>query len=341
MTPGIDYLDLIGYPADITPDGRTVLIQTLDTGDVFFYDTVTKTLDHKTQIGDPGTDSALGISSDLRVAASVGTMPVAAGMWSETADWLDIGVNTFPTGCDAFRSDGLDITADGKTVVGMAWNACSPQAFRWTDTGGQGTLQLLDILGTPLSAGKKPSNRATKVADDGSLIGGFAMNYPNDRVPAIWHQDGTGALLDPANTGMGEVLAISADGKIAGGYLGLDAFTWTESGGIVTIDRPQGVDPMYGGLANSVVANGKLVFGRYGSPPHDTPVGFVWTPDAKGRLLDDVINHAGITLSPDYAIWNITAASTDGSVVVGIAYGPNSAYAPFILKMPVTAYAPF
>jgi hypothetical protein len=337
----IAFLNLNGYPADITPDGRTVLLQTLDTGDIFFYDTVTKALDHKTNIGDPGTDSAGGISQTLRVVASK-DVPVMAGIWSEGTGWLEVGSTS--SGCDSFVGDGWDISADGKIAVGMVWNGCQPQAFRWTDTGGQGMLTLLQRLGTGLN-GKPPSNRATKVADDGSVIGGFAENYPNDRTPAAWRADGSGFLLDPKNTGIGEVLAISADGSILGGYLSdnvsFNAFTWTEGGGFVTLERPQGIDVSYKGLVNSVVAKGNLVFGRFGDIPQgQNPVAFVWTPGAKTRALPDVIANAGVVIPPEYTLWNVTAASTDGSVVVGTAQSSASVFVPWVLTMPVSSYGP-
>jgi hypothetical protein len=334
--PGIVFLDVFGAAMDVTPDGRTVLIQTLDTGEVLFYDTVTNELTSKTTIGEPATNSATAISATLRVIGSEG-LPIQAGIWSEDAGWIHIG-EKYPQGCDAFVADGWDLSADGKVAVGMVWNGCHTEAFRWTDTGDQGDLQMLEILGTGFM-GKPPSNRATKVADDGSMMGGFAENTLNSRVPAAWNADGTGFLLDPADTGMGEVLAISADGKILGGYLGYEAFTWTAGGGMVSLERLPGVDPTSRGLVNAVVANGDLVFGRYGDPKTGATA-FVWTRDAKTRALQDVISAAGIVIPPEYTMWNVTGASTDGSVVVGIAYGPMGPYTPFALRMPPSAYAP-
>jgi hypothetical protein len=87
------------------------------------------------------------------------------------------------------------------------------------------------------------------------------------------------------------------------------------------------------------VAGGKLMFGRFGnpqSPPDATAT--VWTSDGQVRPLSDVITNAGIDADPQYTLWNITAASADGSVVVGIAISPTSSYVPFVLTMPASAY---
>jgi hypothetical protein len=258
---------------------------------------------------------------------------------------MDIASSLPSTNCSGFVADGMDITADGKSAVGMVWNQCTVQGFRWTDTGGKGTAQLLQSIGVTAQPGKPPSNRPLKISDDGSMIGGSAANFPNGRVPAAWRADGTGFLLDPANTGPGEVLAISADGSILGGYLVADkvadAFSWTKAGGIVKLPRLSSTPaPTYTGYVNSIVAGGKLMFGRYGNPtnpPDATAV--VWSSDGQVRALYDVITNAGIDVSPDYTLWNVIAASADGSVVVGIASSPTNSYVPWILTMPASAYA--
>jgi hypothetical protein len=330
-----------GFPADVTPDGHTVLIQALDTGEMYFYDTTTSTLQNKTSVAQAGMgEGGLGISSTLRVIGSAGAPNIQAGLWSEPTGWTYIA-SPDPSGCDAFVADGFDLTADGKVGVGMFWNGCVVDAFRWTDTGGAGTIQILQKIGTAIISGHQPDTRATKVSDDGSMMGGFAMNKPNGRVPAGWHADGTGFLLDPANTGQGEVLAISADGSILAGYLAGDAFTWTMGGGLVKLPRLQTAALTDVGYVNAVVAGGKLVFGRFGdplSPPNAST--FVWTPGAQTRDLYDVVYNSGIIIPPDYTLWNVTAASTDGSVVVGTAISATNPFVPFVLTMPASAYGP-
>lgn len=340
ITPGITFLTAVtGFPADVTPDGHTVLLNDINTGDIYFYDATTSTLQQKTTVTQPDLgEGALGISATLRVIGSAGSPGIQAGIWSEGAGWTNLP-NMYPTGCDAFNADGYDLTADGKVGVGMVWNGCHTEAFRWTDTGGAGSMQILDTLGTPQIAGHVPSNRATKVSDDGTMMGGFAMNNPNSRVPAAWRPDGSGFLLDPANMGQGEVLAISADGSVLAGYLANEAFTWTEGGGLVMLPRLQDAAATEVGYVNAVVAGGKLVFGRFsdpGSPGSGTA--FVWTPDAQTRSLFDVVFDAGIDIPSEYTLWNVTAASTDGTVVVGTALSTTNVFVPWVLTMPVSAY---
>jgi hypothetical protein len=332
-----------GFPSDVTPDGNTVLIQAEDSGDVYFYDTRTGKLAQKTSVAQAGAgEGALGISSTLRVIGSVGAPSIYAGIWSESGGWMNVADKMYPSGCDAFVADGFDLTADGTVGVGMVWNGCQTQAFRWTDIGGgAGNVRILQTLGTPLIAGKMPSNRATKIADNGSIIGGFAMNKPYSRTPAVWHADGTGLLLDPPVSADGEVLAITSDGSMVGGYLGTEAFTWTPSGGIVTLPRLASAVPTDQGLINAIAAGGKLAFGRY-APAMSPASGsaFVWTPGGGTRGLLDVLGNAGVSLPPEYTLWNVDAASPDGSVVVGTALSGNNVFVPFIVTMPASVYGP-
>jgi len=65
-------------------------------------------------------------------------------------------------------------------------------------------------------------------------MAGWAQTSVVDRWPAVWRSDGTGFLLPGTALDVpGEVLSISADGKMVAGTWGFDAFYWTEGTGIV------------------------------------------------------------------------------------------------------------
>lgn len=335
----LDILDL-ALPIDLTPDGSIALIEDLSViqGDVYFYDTVKGTLELKTQVGDVLRDFATGISATGRVSA-LHNDPVQAGLWSEADGWLELG-SFHPAGCDQDISGAWDMSADGSVTVGFAWDDCAPQAFRWTDVSGSGVFTPLDVLGSASpGSGNAPSNRATVVSDDGAVAAGFAQNGSVDRSPAVWNSDGTGFLLDEANMDApGEVLSISADGKMVAGTTGYDGFTWTKETGMVTIDKlPVSLpsDPSY---PNAIAANGQLVFGGIGNPFFGIPVAFVWTPIHGTRAVQDLAAANGIDIPEGHQLSTIVAASTDGSVVMGTAFDGGGKQKSFVLRLPVSVY---
>jgi len=333
--PSLEFVDL-PRAVDLTPDGSVALLEGFGANEVedWFYDTVTKELTLETSAGDPARDFATGISATLRVSANHG-VPVQAGLWSEAGDWLDLGT-PYPAGCDQDVASAWDVSADGSVAVGLLWNGCSPVAFRWTDTGGAGTLVVLDVLGSsPIGT----SNRATAVSDDGAVAVGFAQNGALDRTPALWHADGTGVLLDPNETDWpGEALSVSADGNVVAGTRGYDGFYWTEAGGMQSLGTLASQPPDSPSYPNAIAADGALIFGACGDPWWTIPIAFVWTPAAGMRPLADVIAEAGLVVPEGWLLTNVLAASTDGSVVLGTAWDDVGNAQSFVLRMPVSAY---
>jgi hypothetical protein len=324
---------------DITPDGSLALLEDIGSaeGDLYFFDTIQGSLVKKTSIGDPLLDLATGLSADGRVTALHGT-PSQAGIWSATSDWIDIA-SPFSTNCDPNVGGSWDISSDGSVVVGFMWNGCSPQAFRWTDTGGAGTLVNLQLLGESYpGSSSPPTNRATVVSDDGTIAAGFAQTAVADRSPAVWKADGTGFMLDAANETPGEILSISADGKTLGGIWGYDGFVWTEQAGVVMLPRPTTAlpaDPMY---PNAISAAGKLIFGGVGDAFNGVPIAVVWTTADGARSLQDIATANGITVPDEYVLTDVLAASSDGTVVLGVAQNPSMYQKTFVLRMPASAY---
>ncbi len=312
-TPSLTIVEL-GLPVDLTPDGSTALIQDLASlsGDVYTLDTSGGDPLLLTSVGDPTRDLATAMAATQAITA-LHADPVEAGVFGTA--WRDLP-SPFAMGCDQDHGAAWDLSADGTVVVGMMWNGCAPQAFRWTDDGGDGTMLLLDLLGTSPTT---PTNRATVISDDGARAAGFASLMTVDRTPALWEADGSGFLLDPANVDEpGEVLSISEDGAVVGGTWGNEAFTWTEQDGRKNLPRPDTLLPSDPCYANAISAGGDLVFGGCGNPFFTTPVAVVWT-SAGVRPLVDVLTDNGVEAPTDLALTTVLAASNDGSVLLGAA----------------------
>ncbi|MBK7642699.1 MAG: hypothetical protein IPJ19_06545 [Planctomycetes bacterium] len=322
---------------DLTPDGSTAVLTDLTsiTGDFYLYDTATDVELLAGQTGDALFDFTTGISSNLRVSA-IHAKPEEAGLWTAANGWLDLG-NIYPVGCeydqtthDANQSGGWDVCADGSATVGLVWNGCNAEAFRWTDAGGAGTFIPLDILGV--------NSRATKIADDGSIAGGFADTALVDRWPAIWDASGAGFLIPSGGVftddSPGEVLSISSDGSMVAGIWNLEGFYWTQAAGVVKLGTVPGGQT----YPNAIAADGQLIFGKTSEGFFDPSYPFVWTAATGMRSLNDILAANHIVIPPDITLDNVKAASADGSVLVGNAYDLTFRSYAFVLQLPVSAY---
>jgi uncharacterized membrane protein len=339
VEPSIEFVAL-SQPVDMTPDGSVAAIQdgSSPVGDLYFYHTASRLLEHRTRVGDPLRTFATGIAANGTVTALHGE-PVQAGFWTSAAEWTDLS-SPYRSGCDQDRAGAWDVSADGRAVVGLVWNGCDAEGFRW-DADGSGIMTPLERLGAsyPWSSAP-PANRATVISDDGTVAAGWAQTSIVDRWPALWHLDGTGTLLPGLAPDVpGEVLSISADGKVVAGTWGVDAFYWTQSTGTVFIGQLPGADPIFDPtFANAIAARGKLIFGGCGSPFFSLPRAFVWTAGSGMRPLADVAAAHGVEIPEGYLLTNVLAASADGTVVLGTAYDPNSNQVTFVLHLPVSAY---
>ncbi|MFO0613186.1 MAG: hypothetical protein U0414_11380 [Polyangiaceae bacterium] len=333
--PGLVLLDY-GLAIDVTPDGRRAVFEDISTLDakVVFYDTVTNEASVVTSVGDPTRDFATGVSAGGRVTALYGD-PVVAGLFGEAAGWSHVET-PYPAGCDQDLAGAWDVSADGSVVVGMVWNGCFPEAFRWTDSGGTGTFQKLEVLGSPaLGSTNPPTNRATVVSDDGKVAAGFAQNGAVDRTPAVWKADGTGTLLLPQEMDApGEVLSIDADGRTAAGIQGNEGFVWNEAAGMMLMTRfdvALPTDPVY---PNAMTADGTRVFGGVGDAFFGVPIAFVWSEAEGMHVLSDVAAAAGITMPAGLVLNSVLGASADGTVLIGVAMEMDGTPRTFVLRLP-------
>jgi uncharacterized membrane protein len=322
---------------DVTPDGRTAVFEDFDddgNAQLYLVDTVTGVETHHGPIGSANRVLATGISADGKVTALHGE-PVQAGVWSEAAGWTDLG-SPHASGCDQDLSGAWDISADGATVIGLAWNGCAPDAFRWR----AGTFTALQLLGQPIGKGALPTNRATVISDDGSTIAGFASTTTLDRSAAVWSAaDGTGILLDPSNVDApSEVLAIDAAGTTLAVSVGLDAYVWTEAAGMIPIVRFDTALPSDQIFPNAMTADGTLVFGGVGSAFFGIPQAFVWSAADGMRPLADIARAAGVDIPANTLLNSVLAASADGTVLIGMATENDVASRTFVLRLPAGAY---
>lgn len=338
----------------LSNDGKLALIHDGATGDVIVYDTAAGTLTKKATTGDPGITIANALSGDGQtIAAYQGKDTIYAGRWDSCNGWIDAvatgGCAGSPeNGNPNTETSGFDLNYDGTVMVGSAWNGCkNTSAMRWTLSGSTWTPLTLQHFG--IAGG---SSRASFVSDDGNVIGGFSQYEAADRVATIWKADGTGTVLEPTGQTISEVLAISHDGKMAAGpwngISGNGGFYWTEVEGAVPVAMPDGSVPEDQMWFNAIAGdNNRLMFGAAGDQNFfngglgSMEQAIVWTKADGIRKLGDIIATKGITLPTDWYLVNVTAASADGSVLLGYAVdmgGLMPSFHTFVLKLDPAAY---
>jgi len=331
----IDFIS-VPTPVAISANGATALLQNFgDVVDVYLYDTASKVLTHKTTTGDDpavaGQEAVYGLSGDgTQIIGSHG-VPAQASVWSDAQGWRSLGSGPFDAGCDPAVSIGWGLSFDGTVAVGLDWDGCQANAFRWTDAGG---LQVMGVI----DGGVGGSGRASVVSSDGKVVAGFAPTSILDRTPALWQLDGTGVMLDPDQAAPGEVLAISADGAMVAGTLNLEGFYWTQADGLVNIGKLPNAFPTDTTFLNAIAANGQLIFGGCGDPFGGIVQAVIWTKAGGLVTLQDIAVAQGVAIPDGYILGTIMGASADGTTLLGWGLDARGATTSFVLRMPVSAY---
>jgi probable HAF family extracellular repeat protein len=220
------------------------------------------------------------------------------------------GLGDLPGG--VFDSFALDVSADGRVVVGGSASATSStsdpvyEAFRWTN----GVMTGLGKL-----PGASGHSMATSVSDDGSVIAGKSSSASGQQA-FRWTSAGMAGLGDlPGGTFRSEAYGVSGDGQVVVGFGtsnssgGTEAFRWTSAGGIVGLgDLPHGE---FNSSAQATSADGSVVvgYGDTSSPPALGGEAFRWTNAGMVGLGDLPGGGFG---SLAYGV------SADGNVVVGV-----------------------
>ena len=97
-----------------------------------------------------------------------------AAIWLRSAEWKVLGSvvpNAVP--CDDLLSSAYDTSADGKVIVGLAWNGCNfARAFRWEESTG-----MVDLGSTVPGR----SSRANGVSGNGRVVVGWQEHATGPR----------------------------------------------------------------------------------------------------------------------------------------------------------------
>jgi len=290
---------------DITPDGRIVV--GAGNGQAHYW---------RWQ-EDPaptfiGSGTAAAISDDGTVIAGTITDSITgvqeAARWTATGGWQLLG-GVGPA-CDSFWSSSFDMSADGSTIVGLGWNGCSAVGFLWTESGGMQTLEVL----------ANGSNRASAIAGNGSILGGFAQGSFS-RTPATWQPDLTGQVYDI--DALGEVHGISADGSTVLGEWNGSAF-YTVDDDLFPIGNLNG--PGWTGIAQAAAENLSRVVGF--DILGTSREAWTWTPSGGIQSLLATLTTLGVPGLPG-SLHAAVDTSADGTVVIG-----NNFFTSWIVTLP-------
>lgn len=234
------------------------------------------------------TNSYIGKGVGLLVMLSV------ASAQAQTLTWL--GTLNYQS------SIADDISADGRVVVGSAWNHYSqPRAFRWEN----GVM-------TPIVPFGGAGSNAYGVSADGNVVVGNVV-YANGHVVAYrWTARDGMQFLGALGGVLGAALAASADGSVIVGWAEDSqqqflACRWRAGQGAQALPGLEN-----GREALSVSANGSVIVG-YSVVEGGSLAAFRWT-ETEVRMLGAF----GGRSSSAYGV------SADGSIVVGSANYPNS-----------------
>jgi probable HAF family extracellular repeat protein len=244
-----------------------------------------------------------------------------AAIWQRSAEWKLLGSiapNAAP--CDNLLSSAYDASADGKVIVGLAWNGCSiARAFRWEESTG-----MVDLGSTV--AGR--SSRANGVSGDGRVVVGWQDHATGFRMGARW-VDGRQTVFTGGAEFVGEAFAATTNGSTivgqvcrGGDLLDQSAWSWTAAGGVVCLPPPRIRLPLvYLGAAYAVSDDGRVIAGAQSFGLDSEAV--IWI-DRAPHYLKDYLRANGVPSA--FEDWVNTGfvlgMSRDGRVLVGYGAGP-------------------
>ncbi len=161
-----------------------------------------------------GGDFASEVSRDGKTIIGTGIDSAKrkqAGIWLRASEWRLLGSivpNAAP--CDDLLSDGIGASADGKVIVGLAWNGCNiARAFRWEESTG-----MVDLGSTVPNR----SSRADAVSGDGRVAVGWQEHATGFWQGARW-VDGKQTLFTNSGDSVGPAFGTTTDGSIIVGQV--------------------------------------------------------------------------------------------------------------------------
>ena len=194
----------------------------------------------------------------------------------------------------------LPFPADAIATDGTVATAIDGQAYRWTPTLGATALR-------PLPG--QISSSALDISSDGSAIVGEATHGPRLSEAVLWTSTSVIGLGNPLGMST-SALGVSGNGSVVTGFVGGEAFRWTQTTGLVGLGYLAG---RTGSYANDISNDGSTIVGTSqggSSFPLYSSEAFRWTAETGMVGL-------GHFNGGDQSIAN--AVSQDGSVVTGFA----------------------
>jgi probable HAF family extracellular repeat protein len=274
---------------------------------------------------------ANGVSADGSVVAG---MSIDGFNNEQAFRWLNgtmTGLGFLPSGS---QSEAWAVNADGSVVAGVAQvvqlGSRLEEAFHWVN----GTMTGLGFLRNTCSQQK---SIAFGVSADGSTVVGHSEGSDDTRLcPGQAFRWATGSMVSLGvlpNQTTSEALGVSADGSVVVGSAGsasLEAVRWV-NGAIMPLGF-LGVRPSISN-ACCVSANGLVVFGTSGSAGNLQAVR--WTPADGMRSIKELLASSGINTT-GWRLTHATAASADGTTVVGSGLDTNGKRQGWIARLPLT-----
>ena len=270
-----------------------------------------------------GGNSSTGVSRDGRTI--VGNANDSRGIenaaiWQRAAEWKLLGSivpNAQP--CDALLSAANDVSADGKVIVGLAWNGCKiARAFRWEASTG-----MVDLG----SSVPDRSSRADGVSGDGRVVVGFQEHETGFRLGARW-VDGKQTVFTGPDGLIGEANAANTDGSIIVGQScrpatasEQSAWMWTARDGIQCLPAPRFRLGFFIGVASATSDDGRVIVGSQSFGLESEAV--IWIDKQPYYLKDYLRDHGVPNAFQDWInTGGVRDVSRDGRVLVGWGAGP-------------------
>jgi hypothetical protein len=274
-----------------------------------------------------GGTMIMALSGDGQVVAGTATDAVLQvddpSLWRAGSGWSHLGgIGGSTLGCPDLGTPWA-IDDDGSTVVGLAWNACVAQPFRWD----QGSLMIQ-------LAKQGPAARANALSGDGRWVGGWDEDPTTGGWRACrWDVNGVQDFprvraADPL--GIGNIWGFSTDGTY---YCGEDL-----DGAFVA--GPQGTlsigallqDPSSSAL--SVSDDGCVVVGTLGSGPWAIRRGWIWTRGGGVVMADELAQRCGWNVPAGLAIERLDTVTRDGRRCGGSGLDSNWNNYAFVIDLP-------
>lgn len=282
-------------------------------------------------IGEPASGAQIGGTTNVTIdgkfisgtMTNTNTMGEEMALYNvETGQWKYLGALVPGQEVSAWG-----MTSDGSTVVGLGFvSSMEAHAVKWTQEGG-----LVDLGSTF----PETSSRANGINDDGTIIVG-CQDDDFDRFGAYWKNGVQHLLKNNDGENVGEIFAVTPDGKTMIGANYDWPYIWKETDGYLELPHE---DPMYIGGSIAVTDDGKKVLGFY-RPWGQSAFsgnGFIWTKENGVVDLNDYVQSLGVD-AEGMTFSLPLGMSPNGKYIVGIGT-KNDENLGFVIKLPDSALA--